>query len=129
MEAQLIKLNPELLALIHKNGGADIMPFKQEIFVLNEYVAGTGYCEGIDEIVPHLAEGMYLTMRRHPDNKVDEYAIGIYDRDVRIGWVPMKDNLVIARLMDAGKLFNCKVVRVEPHDKWPKINVSIYMID
>ena len=72
---------------------------------------------------------MYLTRRRHPDNKVDEYAIGIYDRDVRIGWVPMKDNLVIARLMDAGKLFNCKVVRVEPHDKWPKINVSIYMID
>ena len=98
MEAQLIKLNPELLALIHNNGGADIMPFKQEIFVLNEYVAGTGYCEGIEEIVPHLAEGMYLTMRRHPDNKVDEYA-------------------------------NCKVVRVEPHDKWPKINVSIYMID
>ena len=129
MEAQLIKLNPELLALIHNNGGADIMPFKQEIFVLNEYVAGTGYCEGIEKIVPHLAEGMYLTMRRHPDNKVDEYAIGIYDRDVRIGWVPMKDNLVIARLMDAGKLFNCKVVRVEPHEKWPKINVSIYMID
>lgn len=129
MEAQLIKLNPELLALIHNNGGADIMPFKQEIFVLNEYVAGTGYCEGIEEIILHLAEGMYLTMRRHPDNKVDEYAIGIYDRDVRIGWVPMKDNLVIARLMDAGKLFNCKVVRVEPHDKWPKINVSIYMID
>ena len=129
MEAQLIKLNPELLALIHKNGGADIMPFKQEIFVLNEYVAGTGYCERIAEVLGYLQPGMQLTMRRHPENEVDDYAIGIWHKDVRIGWVPMKDNLVIARLMDAGKLFNCKVVRVEPHEKWPKINVSIYMID
>ncbi len=72
---------------------------------------------------------MQLTMRRHPENEVDEFAIGIWLDDIRVGWVPMKDNLVIARLMDAGKLFNCKVIHIEPDKKWPKINVSIYMID
>ena len=68
-------------------------------------------------------------MRRDPDNEVDEFAIGIYIGTTRIGWVPMKDNLVIARLMDAGKAFTCKVVKVTNLGSWWKINVSIYMID
>ena len=129
METGLIKLNPELMALIHDRGGADIIPFKQEIFVINVFVAGTGYCEKIAEVQKYLDAGMILTMRRHPDNEVDQYAIGIYHKDTRIGWVPMKDNLVIARLMDAGKMFTCKVVRIDPDERWPKINVSIYMVD
>ncbi len=130
METGIIKLNPELMALLHGNGGADIMPFRQEIFVLNVFIDGTGYCERIKDILPHLSPGMQLTLRRQPDNEVDEFAIGIYDRDTRIGWVPMKDNLVIARLMDAGKLFTCKIVRIDENGgKWPKINVSIYMVD
>lgn len=45
METGLVKLNPELMALIHDKGGAGIIPFKQEIFVINVFVAGTGYCE------------------------------------------------------------------------------------
>ncbi len=129
MAADLIKLNPELMTLLHGNGGGDIMPFRQEIFVLNVYVAGTGYCEQIEKIAEHVEEGTRLTMRRHPDNEVDEFAIGIYFKESRVGWVPMKDNLVIARLMDAGKLFTCKVVKVRKGGKWPQINVSIYMID
>ena len=117
------------MALMSAGGGAEIIPFKQEIFVLNVFVAGTGYCDKIDEVQKSLAPGMQLTMRRHPENEVDEFAIGIYHKDTRVGWVPMKDNLVIARLMDAGKMFTCKVVRVEENPKWPKINVSIYMVD
>lgn len=129
METGLIKLNSELMALIHDKGGTDIVPFKQEIFVINVFVAGTGYCDKIGEVQKYLDAGMQLTMRRHPENEVDEYAIGIYHKETRIGWVPMKDNLVIARLMDAGKMFTCKVVRIEPDERWPKINVSIYMVD
>lgn len=129
METGLVKLNPELMALIHDKGGAGIIPFKQEIFVINVFVAGTGYCEKIAEVQEYITPGMQLTLRRHPENEVDEFAIGIYHKDVRIGWVPMKDNLVMARLMDAGKMFTCKVVHIEPNERWPKINVSIYMVD
>ncbi len=63
------------------------------------------------------------------DVSEDEFAIGIYVGTTRIGWVPMKQNLVIARLMDAGKAFTCKVVKVTCLGAWWKINVSIYMID
>ena len=130
MESGLIKLNPQLMSILHNNGGQDIIPFTREIFVINVYVAGTSYCKNIDQIQDQITDSTHLTMRRQPDNEVDQYAIGIYFNQTRIGWVPMKDNLVIARLMDAGKLFNCKVVSVSKNNPSnPRINVSIYMVD
>lgn len=129
MEAGIIKLNPELLALLDGGTGGGIQPFAREIFVLNVFVAGTTYCESIDDVIDQVTPGTMLKMRRDPENEVDEYAIGLYIGTTRIGWVPMKDNLVIARLMDAGKAFTCKVVKVTNLGSWWKINVSIYMID
>ena len=129
METGIVKLNPELLALLGGGAGTDIQPFAREIFVLNVFVAGTTYCENIDDVIDQVKPGVSLKMRRDPDNEVDEFAIGIYIGTSRIGWVPMKDNLVIARLMDAGKAFTCKVVKVTNLGSWWKINVSIYMID
>ena len=130
MESGLIKLNPQLMSLLHNNGGQDIIPFGREIFVINVYVAGIQYCKTIAQIQDQITDTTHLTMRRQPENEVDQYAIGIYFNQTRIGWVPMKDNLVIARLMDAGKLFNCKVVSVtKSNPSNPRINVSIYMVD
>ena len=130
MESGLIKLNPQLMSILSNNSGQDIIPFDREIFVINVYVAGTQYCKTIDQVQDQITTSTHLTMRRQPENEVDQYAIGIYFNQTHIGWVPMKDNLVIARLMDAGKLFNCKVVSVNRKDpSWPRINVSIYMVD
>lgn len=129
MESGIVKLTPELLALLSGGAGANIQPFAREIFVLNVFVSGTTYCENIDDVIDLVKPGVSLKMRRDPDNEVDEFAIGIYIGTTRIGWVPMKDNLVIARLMDAGKAFTCKVVKVTNLGSWWKINVSIYMID
>lgn len=130
MESGLIKLNPQLMSILHNNGGQYIIPFQREIFVINVYVAGTGYCKTIEELQQDIETNTNLTMRRQPDSEVDQYAIGLYHHQHRIGWVPMKDNLVIARLMDAGKMFTCKVMTINRQDpSWPRINVSIYMVD
>ena len=129
MEAGIIKLDPELLALLGSGGSGGIQPFAREIFVLNEFVAGTTYCENLEDVIDQVTPGTVLKLRRDPGNEVDEFAIGIYIGTTRIGWVPMKENLVIARLMDAGKAFTCKVVKVQCLGSWWRINVSIYMID
>ena len=129
METGLIKLNPELMALISGKGGSALTPFQQEILLIQVDVAGTGYCDRIRKVQKELLPGMQLTLRRHPDNEYDEFAIGIYHNNIRIGWVPMKNNLVVARLMDAGKLLTCKIDSIEPDDKWPEIEVSLYLVD
>jgi len=130
MAAGVIKLDPGMMAFLSKGTGVGgLLPYSREIFVLNDYVAGTSYCENISEIATQLKIDSPLKLRRVPDNEVDDFAIGVYYEDVRVGWVPMKDNLVIARLMDAGKLFTCKVVKIKNQGGHVGINVSIFMVD
>lgn len=131
MDAGLIKLNPELLALFAA-GGADegMQPFKNEIFLQNITIAGTGYCDEIDEIFKKLELNMTLRMQRDPKNEHDELAIGIYYDKTRIGWVPRKQNEVVAHLMDAGKDICVRVKALqEDADQWKRIECEMLMID
>lgn len=81
-------------------------PFERDIFLLDTHVAGTTHIEGIDELEPYLKSGDRLNLFREPDNPYDEFAILIKTMDgVKIGYIPQKDNIIFARLMDAGKLF------------------------
>lgn len=49
-------------------------------------------------------------MIRHPKNEYDEFVIGIYFNDIKIEWVMQELNQVISRLMDAGKVFFCRII-------------------
>ena len=44
-------------------------------------------------------------------------------------YVPEKDNIVFARLMDAGKLLTAKIDRIESKSCFRQINISIYLVD
>ena len=133
METGIVKLTPELLAMFAGQAGSNALaPYTREVFLLDIDVAGTGYCEQINEIYPKLKEGTMLQMRRDPKNKYDEKAIGIYFGDVRIGWVPRTMNAVISRLMDAGKAFFCRISSLSepaPENKWKNIECKIYMVE
>ena len=131
MNTGIVKLTPELMSLIASSysGGAGVMPFTREIFLLDIVVAGTSFCEQIEEIVPKLAEGTVLKMIRDPKNEHDEMAIAIYYDSVRIGWIPAELNEVISRLMDAGKAFFCRVVGKTKHGNWNKIKAKVYMVE
>ena len=47
----------------------------------------------------------------------------------KLGYIPEKDNVVFARLMDAGKLLTAKVKHIEPKGSFRMINISIYLVD
>ena len=129
MESGLIKLNPQLMSILHDANGQDIIPFNREIFVINVYVAGTSYCKNIDQILDQISDTTHLTMLRQPDNEVDQYAIGIYYNHTQLGWVPMKDNLVIARLMDAGKMLAARITKIDLRGSFCQISIGIYLVD
>ena len=130
MNHQIMKISPELLEMMGSKLPNSLQPFSREIFLLDIIVAGTSYCKKIDKVYPKLEKGLVLRMQRHPKNKHDEHAIGIYFEKIRIGWVPRELNLIISRLMDAGKAFFCRVEGVElVNDIWVKIDAKIYMVE
>lgn len=124
-----MKVTPQLLELISGGTNTGLASLNREILLLYITVAGTSFCEQMREVSPKLKNGTVLKMIRHPKNEHDEMAIGIYYENIRIGWVPMRDNLVISRLMDAGKAFFCRVQSVEWCDNWCKIDGKIYMVE
>ena len=129
MENKIVKLTPELLALIGSGGVDALAPFSREIYLLDIVVAGTTFCTEMPEIEPQLVPETVLKLIRQPQNKHDELAIGIYYNTIRIGWVPMENNEIISRLMDAGKAFFCRVDSSKRKGNWVKINVKIFMVE
>lgn len=130
MKNQIAKISPELLEMMGSKLPNSLQPFSREIFLLDIVVAGTTHCPKIDKVYPHLEKGLVLRMQRMPQNKHDENAIAIFYEKIRIGYVPRELNLVISRLMDAGKAFFCRVEAVElVNDYWVKIDAKIYMVE
>ena len=106
-----------------------IKPLKREILLFDSYVAGTAYVED-ESFYTDLKEGDKLTLQREPANRYDEKAILILDSKKRkLGYVPEKDNIVFARLMDAGKYLMAKVNKAENDASFWRISVSIYLVD
>ena len=129
MENGIVKLTPGLLALMGTAGVNALAPFSREIYLLDIVVAGTSFCESIAELEPSLLPATLLKLIRQPQNQHDELAIGIYFDAIRIGWVPMEHNVVISRLMDAGKAFFCRIEQATKKGNWVKIKVKIFMVE
>ena len=73
--------------------------------------------------------GDMLSMQRE-DNKFDSNAILILNADKKkLGYVPEKDNVVFARLMDAGKLLKAKVSKIDQKGSFTQISVGIFLVD
>ena len=47
----------------------------------------------------------------------------------KLGYVPEKDNIVFARLMDAGKLLKAKITQITQKGSFKQISVGIYLVD
>ena len=92
-------------------------------------MAGTSFCKEAATIEPLIVPEKVLNMKREPDNQFDQFAIAIYCDNIRLGFVPADMNLVCSRLMDAGKLFFCRVVSKVWKNNWLKINANIYMVE
>lgn len=128
MNESILPVTPGLLALL-SGKGTGIEPFKQEIFLLEIIVAGTTFCRDIETVEDAIVPEKVLLLRREPQNAYDEFAIAIYCDNTRIGYVPADMNVVCSRLMDAGKMFFCRVVSKVWKNNWLKIRANIYMVE
>lgn len=119
-----------LVSLLHGSNGELVVPkpFEKNIFLFDTYIAGTTHIEGIEELAEHLNEDDRLNFFREPDNKYDKEAIVIKTGNgVKIGYVPRQDNVIFARLMDAGKLLFGRITKKDKKGSWVKIYIKVFL--
>lgn len=121
--------NDSLTAVAAEKGiGEVIKPLVSEIHLFDSFVAGTSYLNDTT-VLDEINEDEKLTLRRE-DNKFDDNAILIFTGSgKKLGYVPEKDNVIFARLMDAGKLLCAKIKEIEKKGSFTKISIGIYLVD
>ena len=60
---------------------------------------------------------------------LDQFAIALYFKEIKVGCIPKEKNQVIARLMDAGKAFYATRQAKEWEGNWLRLDVRVYMKD
>jgi hypothetical protein len=123
----LIKVNSNLLAALSK-GNISINILPKDILVLETIIAGTSFRK-LNDIEPKLSSQVKLEIKREPDNKFDEFAIALYFEQKKIGYIPRERNEVIARLLDAGKMFFAIIEAKEWEGNWLKIEIKVFLKD
>ena len=128
-ENGLIVKNDELLPVIEQEGiGTVIKPLIDEIHLFDTYVAGTTHLKD-KTVLERIAVGDKLTLQRE-DNRYDDNAILVLNEaKEKIGYVPEKDNIVFARLMDAGKMLMAKIAHINQKGTFTQIKIGIYLVD
>jgi len=119
----------ELIRTIDQQGLDTILkPLIREIHLFDSFVAGTTHLED-QSVLETIQTGDKLTLQREA-NKFDDNAILLLTEDKRkLGYVPEKDNLIFARLMDAGKLLAARIAKIDKKGSFTQISIGIYLVD
>jgi hypothetical protein len=83
----------------------------------NFNIAGFTYHDGVD-VFDELKIGVPLSLVPEPNNSHDAYAVAIYYKDHKLGYVPKDRNKFISKFLNFGHtdLFEVKINRVSPED-------------
>lgn len=129
MANELTEHQQNLVSLVQGHELGDIIkPLIKEIHLFDSYIAGTTHLDD-KSVLEKIAVGDMLSLQRE-DNKFDSNAILILNEEgKKLGYVPEKDNIVFARLMDAGKLLKAKISSITPKGSFTQIGVGIYLVD
>ena len=119
----------ELVSTINQQGlGEMLKPLIVEIHLFDSYVAGTTHLKDTS-VLEEIKVDDKLTLQRE-DNKFDKNAILlITESNKKLGYVPEKDNIIFARLMDAGKLLVAKIKEIQKKGSFTQISIGIFLVD
>ena len=106
--------------------GFNIDVFARELVVLECIVAGTSF-RAFDTIEHELIAVKTLDLKREPTNEHDKFAVGVYLKDIKLGYLPKNKNETIARLMDEGKSFYVNLERMSWEGNWLKLEIKVVM--
>ena len=84
----------------------------REIRLCSPFIAGFQYYDGF-EAGHLLRENDRLLLKRQPTNPYDCYAIEVFQGEAKLGYLPRKENKVVARMMDQGVPVKARIVEID----------------
>ena len=128
-ENSLVLKKEGIVPLAEEKGiGELIKPLTTEIHLFDSFVAGTTHLKD-RSVLREISVGSKLSLRRE-ENKFDDNAIMLLaENGKKVGYVPEKDNIIFARLMDAGKLLSATIIDMEIKGSFMQIRIGIYLVD
>ncbi len=129
MEKELTIKKEGVVSLVESHDLEKIIkPLTREIHLFDSFVAGTSHLED-PSVLDEIKAGDKLSLQRE-ENKYDSNAILILTADKKkLGYVPEKDNVIFARLMDAGKLLMAQIKEIKVKGSFHQISIGIYLVD
>lgn len=125
-----LTVHKDNLISVIENKGLDsvIKPLSKEVHLFDSYIAGTTHLSD-KSVLETVKIGDTLSLQRE-ENKFDDNAILVLNSEKKkLGYVPEKDNIVFARLMDAGKLLIAKINKISQKGSFTQISIGIYLVD
>ena len=88
-------------------------------------IAGFQYYDG-ENIWKNIPPGAPLTLRRERANAHDRRAVEIWWKQHKLGYVPMRDNAVVAQLIDAGVPLEARLTRrIDAASPWERMRFVV----
>ncbi len=105
---------------IRKNSGYSTLLWECE-------VAGIRY-QDLSVIEENLSIGGRVTLTREPDNKFDYFAISVWNmKNKKLGYIPRRENIILARLIDADKTLEAFIVEKDWTSKHLNLKIRIFL--
>ena len=129
MSTELVNITGSALtAIMHGEGGLIPQPFASTVLLLNTFVTGTFFVKGVESLAEKIQPGERLTLVREPANRYDKYAILVNDSaGNKLGYIPRRNNVILANLMDAGKCVYAKLTRKSNYYSSLDLSISVFM--
>ncbi len=101
------------------------LPATTILSLVSTKVAGFQYYQG-EQIWYKLQSSQALELKRQPDNTHDRRAVEVYWQGHKLGYVPRRDNAVIAQMLDNGTTLQASITKLdEDEDDWNRIRFTI----
>jgi len=80
----------------------------QNIKIYDNYIRGLQHYK-YDKVKKELKEGSQLLLKREPINLYDKFAIQVYYKDFKLGYVAAYENIVLANMLDNQVVLECYI--------------------
>ena len=103
-------------------------PLPRQLVIQESPLAGFEYHKG-HHVWSFLREGDALRLIREATNPHDANAVAVYFRGDKLGYLPRRENVAVAQLLDRGHELDARIVRLrDESNPWRRIRFSVGLV-